>query len=123
MTVPNLFGMHILVVEDEPLLSLDICAQIEENGGSVIGPAATLARGHALLRDQRPDGAILNIRIGDEVIYPLADEVLHAGIPVVFASSEARSAIPERYAAVPLLGKPLDMIVAIEKLFEEKRGS
>lgn len=123
MTVPNLFGKYILVVEDEPLLSLDICVQIEENGGSVMGPAATLASGHALLRGQRPDGAILNIRIGDEVIYPLADEVLHAGIPVVFASSEARSAIPERYAAVPLLGKPLDMIVAIEKLFEEKRGS
>jgi len=36
MSKPDLAGRHILVVEEEFILSVDICAQIEACGGVVI---------------------------------------------------------------------------------------
>lgn len=118
MSKPDLAGRHILVVEDEFILSVDICAQIEACGGVVIGPAATLNDGYALLQTQpQPDGGILNIRIGSDMVYPLADELLAAGIPIIFASSESKASIPDEYARVPLLSKPINMMHVAEEPF------
>ena len=118
MNKPDLAGRHILVVEDEFILSLDICTQIEAFGGVVIGPAATLEDGYALLQAvPQPDGGILNIRIGREMVYPLADELLAAGIPIIFTSSESKASIPDEYALVPLLSKPINMMHVAEELF------
>lgn len=118
MNRPDLTGRHILVVEDDFILSLDICLQIEACGGVVIGPAATLNDGYALLQTQpQPDGGILNIRIGENMIYPLADELLAAGIPIIFASSESKASIPDEYARVPLLSKPINMMHVAQELF------
>jgi hypothetical protein len=46
------------------------------------------------------------------MVYPLADELLAAGIPFVFASGEHRSSIPYRFKDVPLHSKPIDMVKA-----------
>lgn len=120
MKKPDLTGRRILVVEDEYILSADICAQIEECGGVVVGPTPTLAGGHALLEQgPPPDGGILNIRIGNAMVYPLADDLMAANVPIIFASSESRTSIPDRYAAVPLLGKPVNMMIMAAKLFPD----
>lgn len=86
----------------------------------VVGPVSTLAAGHALVQEgPPPNGGILDIRIGDHMVYPLADVLMAAGVPIIFASSESRAAIPCRYATIPLLGKPINMMLAIETLFPD----
>lgn len=118
MNKPDLAGRRILVVEDEFFLSLDICTQIENCGGVVVGPAPTLDQGYELFYTRPlPDGGILNIRLGRDMTYPLADDLLAAGVPLIFASSENRASIPQKYANVPLLGKPVNMMRAAEQLF------
>lgn len=118
MTEPDLAKRRILVVEDEFILAADICEQIEAHGGVVVGPAFTLARGQALFQTEpKPDGAILNIRIGDSMVYPLADDLIAAGVPIIFASSENKASIPETYVNVPIIGKPIKMMIVAEKLF------
>ena len=118
MNRPDLAGRRILVVEDEILLSLDICAQIECCGGVVVGPAATLADGHALLQTgPKPDGGILNIRIGRQLVYPLADDLIAADVPIIFASSESKASIPYEYENIPLVAKPINMVVIARYLF------
>lgn len=115
---PCLAGRRVLVIEDEPILRMDICEEIEACGGAVVGPACTLAAGHALLQTEpKPDGGILNIRIGRELVYPLADELIAAGVPIIFASSESTASIPDAYALVPLLSKPINMMAVAEQLF------
>lgn len=107
---------RILVVEDDYLLAAGITDQVEDHNGLVIGPAMTLAEGIDLLSRDRPDACILNIRLGPDMVYPLADQLLASGIPFVFASGEHRSSIPYRFVDVPLHAKPIDMVQAAAAL-------
>ena len=109
-------GGAILVVEDDFLLATDIVAQIEDNNGIAVGPAMTLEKGIDVLRTEKPDACILDIRLGPEMVYELADDLLADGIPFVFASGEIRASIPDRFAKVPLHTKPIEMIWAAATL-------
>lgn len=114
----DLAGRRIMVVEDEFLLCLDICEQIELCDGIVVGPATSLAKGQALLQDNpHPEGAILNIRLGNDLVYPLADALMAAGVPIIFASSESKVSIPQEYESIPIIAKPVDMILVARHLF------
>ena len=118
MNKPDLAGRRILVLEDEFFLCDDICRQIDDCGGVVVGPAPTLDGGYALLQNEPlPDGSILNIRLGNELSYPLVDDLLAAGVPVIFASSEDKASIPKEYASIPLVPKPINLMIVAEKLF------
>ena len=118
MTKPHLAGKRILVVEDEFILYLYICEQIEACGGVVVGPVTTLEGGHALFEDTDDrEGGILNIRLGTEMVYPLADRLIAAGVPTIFASSEHRASVPDLFVNVPLIRKPVDMIAVAAHLF------
>lgn len=112
MSTVDLARRRILVVEDEPLLAMDIIDLIEAHNGIVLGHETTLDRGIKALGNERPDACILNIRLGREMVYELADRLMEMGIPFIFASSESRSEIPDRFADVPLHSKPIDMIKA-----------
>ena len=38
-------------------------------------------------REERPDVALLDVELGDEVVYPLADVLIILEVPVVFAKA------------------------------------
>lgn len=93
-------------------MAMDIIDLIEESNGIVQSHQTTLEQGFTALEKERPDACILNIHLGRSMVYPLADHLLELGVPFIFASSEARSSIPDRFSAVPLHSKPIDMIKA-----------
>jgi len=97
---------RILVVEDESLIALDLAELVMGLGCEVIGPAGSLRESRGLARRRRIDGAILDIRLRDGgEVYPLAEELLGAGIPIVFATALDHS-IPAEYVHVPTIAKP-----------------
>lgn len=108
MTTVDLAGRRILVVEDEVILAMEIVAEIEDNNGVVLGPVATLDAGIAALQEQKPDACIVN----REKVYDLADRLIDEDVPFVFASSEPRAAIPDRFNDIPLHTKPINMVEA-----------
>jgi len=112
MEITDLAGRKILVVEDEAILALDIVDQVEQHNGVVIGPVASLQAGLRALDQHKPDACILNIRLGPDKVYALADRLLDAKIPFIFASGEQRADIPSRFMGVPLHSKPVDMVKA-----------
>lgn len=112
MSTVDLARRRILVVEDEPLLAMDIIDLIERHNGIVIAHETTLDRGLKALEKERPDACILNIRLGPNMVYELADKLMAGGIPFIFASSEPRKDIPDRFDSIPLHAKPIDMIRA-----------
>ena len=108
-------GRHrVLVVEDEPLIAMDIAHTLSEAGYDVIGPASSVAQALALIAQSGCDAAVLDTNLGAETVEPVARELIRRGLPFIASSGYAREQQPEIMRTVPLLSKPLkpDMLIA-----------
>lgn len=98
---------RILVVEDEPLVAIELQAVLEGEGHTVVGPAMNLARGLELIRNDRFDMALLDISLGKEKSFPLAAELLRLGIPFAFVTGYTDiNSVPEELRIAPRVKKP-----------------
>lgn len=105
----RLEGRRILVVEDEYLLARQVSEALRDQGAEVLGPVADpLAALRTICSDTRIDGAVLDINLQGEMVYPVAFELQQRGVPMVFATGYADAIIPEALAGVPLCSKPVD---------------
>lgn len=109
MTQPKgLAGQRILIVEDDYFIAFDLVTTLEAAGVRVVGPAASLSEALDLVaQGDRLDGAILDINLQGEMVYPLVDVLKARDVAVVFASGYGRHDIPIRYTDVPLCEKPI----------------
>ncbi|WP_267394585.1 MULTISPECIES: response regulator [unclassified Sphingomonas] len=106
----SLRGCRILVAEDEYLLADDLTSALAEVGAVVVGPAPSLAAALRLIATEPPlDGAVLDINLAGEVVYPVADLLIERGVRLVFATGYDASAILTRYAGIPRCEKPVSM--------------
>jgi DNA-binding response OmpR family regulator len=95
----------ILILEDDPLIGLDMAMTVEDDGDAEVVVAGTLAEAGKLnLNDF--DVAILDVNIGHQTSYAFARQLLGAGITIAFASGSRRSEIPVDLSDVPFLAKP-----------------
>ena len=106
----HLKGFRLLVVEDEYLVAADLTASLESLGAEVIGPAASVEEALSLLDTNggRLDGAVLDINLQNERVYPVADVLTARGIPFVFTTGYDAAAVPTAYAWAPRCEKPVD---------------
>ncbi|EQB14790.1 MAG: hypothetical protein K0R64_3574 [Novosphingobium lindaniclasticum] len=103
----ELADVRVLIVEDEYLIALELAAALEDQGVAVIGPATTLAEAEALCRNTDGiDGAILDIDLRGEPVYPLADALRDNAVPFLFSTGCDASQIPARFIDVPRCEKP-----------------
>ncbi len=99
----------VLLVEDDFLVALATRDLLESAGYKIAGPAATLDRALRLVQSERLDAAVLDIDIGTQSIWPVAEALLGCKVPFVLLSAFANpSAIPGKFAAVLRLHKPLE---------------
>jgi CheY-like chemotaxis protein len=103
----RLEGLQILVVEDEFLLAMEVEATLISFGCSVVGPFAKLSKALEAARGAQLDGAVLDINLNGDMVYPLAELLLSRGIPFVFLTGYVASDIPERFRGFKRLPKPL----------------
>jgi DNA-binding response OmpR family regulator len=82
----ELSGLKILVVEDEPLIAMDLKHVLTGLGCSVLGPAYNLNQGMRLIQAETFDGAILDVNLGGEMVFPLADSLAGRSIPFVYVT-------------------------------------
>ena len=110
MADSTLTGRRFLVVEDEYLIAADLAAALEAFGAEVTGPAGTVAEALRLVdaEGHRLDGAVLDINLGADRVYPVADVLRRRGIPFVFTTGYDAAALPQSYADVPRCQKPTD---------------
>jgi CheY-like chemotaxis protein len=104
----GLAGHRILIVEDEFLLAMELEALLEGRGCMVLGPVATIDRALAVLDDQRPAVAILDLNLKGERSTPVAAALQTRGVPFVLLTgyTRAQSSEPELEGA-PRLDKPV----------------
>lgn len=99
--------IHILVVEDEPLLAMDLEAVLVDAGFVVIGPAANLEDGLQRLRHGAVvDVAVLDIALHSSFSFPIADALEDRGVPFLFVSAHAPEILPERHRRRRIVQKP-----------------
>lgn len=107
----------ILIVEDEFLIADEVGWMLEQAGAYVLGPVGTVTAALALLTVAvRLDGAMLDINLHEEVVYPLADSLEARGVPYLFLTGYSGDAIPDRYHHVPRCEKPLAWVDLIETM-------
>lgn len=107
MTHPQLAHKRVLVVEDDYLVAMDIVRALERAGAEVIGPAPAVEAALDALEQTAPDGAILDINLGGEMAFPVADALLARGVPFVFATGYDAQVIPSRFINVKRCEKPM----------------
>ena len=86
----------VLVAEDEMIIGVDLCDTVEEAGYEVAGPYDTASSAIDSLERRKPDLAILDVRLDDGEVYPLADALIAANVPVIFHSGEVTPLRNER---------------------------
>lgn len=97
----------ILLVEDEALLSLVMRDLVTELGYEITGPYSNLLEATSAAQCADIAGAVLDINLGGEEVYPLAELLLQNDIPFLFVTGYAKDRIDQRFAFVPALQKPL----------------
>lgn len=78
----------LLIVEDNLLVAMELQALVEELGYAVGGRAGTVAGALRLLdgADCAFDAAVLDVNLGAETAFPIADRLEALGVPFVFAT-------------------------------------
>lgn len=102
----GLAARRILVVEDEPVLAMMVEDLLADLGCCVVGPALRLAEAETLAREERLDGAVLDVNIGGEASFAVADILARRSIPFCFATGYGEAGIPARFRSAPVLQKP-----------------
>ena len=73
----------ILIADDQPMIALDLAFAIEDAGGLVAGPAASVKEALILLNARPVAGAILDVNLVDGDITPVAEHLIGLGIPII----------------------------------------
>lgn len=98
-----------LVVEDDRLTAADLAEALRDAGARVVGSAPSVAAALGLIAGSGPlGGAMLDVDLRGETVFPVADELVRRGVPFLFVTSHDASAIPERFAHVTRCEKPVD---------------
>lgn len=105
-----IMSIRVLIVEDEPLISMMLEDFLDALGHSAGGTADSAAEALALIEAGGVDCAILDVNLrGGEKSWAVADALAAAAIPFVFATGGSRDAIVERHRNRPRLTKPFTM--------------
>jgi DNA-binding NtrC family response regulator len=110
MTDRALERCHILLVEDEYLLADELATELADRGATVLGPVPNVKSALALIDGDGPlHGAILDVNLGGEPAFPVADNLVERGVPVIFTTGYDAAALPERFRHLPRCEKPVSI--------------
>lgn len=105
--IDHLSRPTVLVVEDEFIIALDLSETVRDLGYALEGPYADTENAFVAIDRAMPDCAILDIRTADGEVYPLADTLTEAGVPIIFHSGHVRPEhIASRYPQAIACTKP-----------------
>jgi PAS domain S-box-containing protein len=101
-----LAGKCILVIEDEPLVALDMISNLERANAQVAGPASTAKEALEIIASTPLDGALLDGNLHGLPVDSIATALTTRNIPFVFVTGYGPESLPPGFGAVKILGKP-----------------
>lgn len=73
----------------------------------VIGPVATVGAAMAVVRDAKISGAVLDVNLGGDRVWPVAAMLDERGIPYVFATGCGCFEMPPQFRSRRVIAKPV----------------
>jgi DNA-binding response OmpR family regulator len=109
MSEGALSGRRILVVEDDYFLADECDRTLRTAGAAVLGPVPSVEAALELLdADDAPDFVLLDVNLGGQAAYPVADALVARKVPFLFMTGYDQSSLPERFAAMHRVEKPIE---------------
>ena len=105
-------GLRVLVVEDSEFLAELIADMLSDAGAIVVGAASSVASALSELRGQSVDLVCLDIMLGPELSFTIADALSAQRIPFVFVTACDPTIVPERHRQQPLIDK-MDLVTQL----------
>jgi CheY-like chemotaxis protein len=107
MSMANtLQGCRVLIVEDEPMVGMMIQDMLLDRGYDIAGLAPNLPVALELANSLELDVAMLDVNLGGERSFAVADVLRQRHIPFIFASGYGSPAIDPAFTGVKVLHKP-----------------
>ena len=97
-----------LIVEDEPLVLLDLEDTLTQLGYDVVDKARDLVQGLILARESAIDVAVLDVNLAGLSSAKIADLLQERGVPFLLISGYTEAGIPERHRNRLRLAKPYE---------------
>ena len=94
----------VLLVEDDPIIGLDVAQTLADAGATVIGPVHTVAAALKYLEHRDFDVAVVDFRLETQTSTAVAERLLRERRPFLFHSSSIEAF--DAYPGVILVKKP-----------------
>jgi PAS domain S-box-containing protein len=121
----KLDGKRILVIEDEPLVAMDLESSLTSAGCEVVGPAGTIEQAKSLVAHERYDAALLDVNLAGHPVDEIVAALTQKNCPFAFVTGYGREALPRGFRDAVVLGKPFgqeQLLAAIEVMLYQGTG-
>jgi len=110
-------GVRVIVVEDSFVVAHSLEWLLTAHGGEVVGKAGNVAAGVELASRPDYDVAILDIRLGDDLVDDVARAARDRGARIVYLTGYSDAGLlPEDLRGYPILAKPVQREALLQAL-------
>jgi DNA-binding response OmpR family regulator len=99
---------RVLLVEDEPLVSMMLADMLSAFGHKVDGPYSRFSDAILAAKSNNIQAGILDVNLGGEKTYAVADILTDRKIPFAFVTGYGPDTIVSAFAHAPVLQKPIE---------------
>jgi DNA-binding NtrC family response regulator len=104
---PSALPQDVLIVEDDPIIALDLEDTILGFGVSKVRTAGNVIRALDMIADRVPDFALLDVGLIREKSFAIAEKLAALDVPFVFVTGYGADVrLPAAFADRPRLPKP-----------------
>ena len=119
----HLKNLRVLVVDDEMMVAMLLEDMLIELGCSVVGPVPNVAAALERLESERIDVALLDVNLSfGQSGYPVADDMVHRGIPFAFVTGYGSASLHPDYGDAPTLQKPFHLTALLRVVSQLAAG-
>jgi DNA-binding NarL/FixJ family response regulator len=116
----TLQGKRVIIIEDEPLVAMDLESILTAAGCEIVGSAGTPDKTKLLIAQADCDAAVVDVNIGGHPVNELAAALTQKNIPFAFVTGYGRNGVPREFREAIVLKKPFsrdELLATVELLF------